>query len=428
MKVLIISHNPVSSRSNMGKTFLTLFSGFAREELCQLYIYPAFPDRDICASYYRMTDKEALASVLSRKQPGGEVDHRVISAQQGLYEHPEDQTIYKSRKNKSALRRLLRDAMWQLSPWNSKALKQWLDKEKPDCIFVAPGVAKFLYNFALTISRQRKIPIVCYFCDEYYFSKQPEGQLDKLRLKLLQNKVRQLLEHSCHLITISEEMRSAYADAFAIPTTALMNGASDMLSVRNTEPREPRVICYFGNVRCNRYVSLAEVGQELDRINREQGTDYQLKIYSAEQDPEILGEFADIRSVELCAFVSGEEYTAAVENADLLLHVEAFDTDSIDFTKHSISTKIADSLASGIPVVAYGPESVASMRHLARHNCAIQAASREELGAALRKAFEEETVRRLAAENGLLAAAAFHNKENNSAVLRRILEEASGNG
>jgi hypothetical protein len=28
MKVLIISHNPVSGQSNMGKTFLSLFSKF----------------------------------------------------------------------------------------------------------------------------------------------------------------------------------------------------------------------------------------------------------------------------------------------------------------------------------------------------------------------------------------------------------------
>ena len=46
MKVLIISHNPISNQSNMGKTFLSLFSQFDKEELCQLYIYPVIPNED----------------------------------------------------------------------------------------------------------------------------------------------------------------------------------------------------------------------------------------------------------------------------------------------------------------------------------------------------------------------------------------------
>lgn len=41
MKVLLLSHNPVTTYNNMGKTFLSLFSAFRPEELCQLYLYPA---------------------------------------------------------------------------------------------------------------------------------------------------------------------------------------------------------------------------------------------------------------------------------------------------------------------------------------------------------------------------------------------------
>lgn len=53
MKVLLLSHNPVTTYNNMGKTFLSLFSAFRPEELCQLYLYPAVPDTACCGSYYR---------------------------------------------------------------------------------------------------------------------------------------------------------------------------------------------------------------------------------------------------------------------------------------------------------------------------------------------------------------------------------------
>ena len=57
MKALIISHNPITTHGSMGKTMLTLFSAFKKEELCQLYIYPSLPDIDFCNAYFRVTDR-----------------------------------------------------------------------------------------------------------------------------------------------------------------------------------------------------------------------------------------------------------------------------------------------------------------------------------------------------------------------------------
>ena len=62
MKVLLISHNPITTYQSMGKTFLSLFTEFKKEELCQLYIYPTLPDVVVCNSYYRITDRNVLQS------------------------------------------------------------------------------------------------------------------------------------------------------------------------------------------------------------------------------------------------------------------------------------------------------------------------------------------------------------------------------
>lgn len=428
MKVLIISHNPVSGQSNMGKTFLSLFAQFDREELCQLYIYPVIPNENRCASYYRITDKDALNSVVRLKKAGGEISADRITADQGLYEDAQDQAFYKSRKNKSALRRLLRDAMWAMAPWYTGQLKAWLERENPDCIFVAPGVAKFLYDFALRISRQRKIPIVTYICDEYYFVKKPAQRLDMLRLKLLQRKMEQLMRATGHLVVISEELKEAYSRHFGVDTTVIMTGAAVSSADDRMVCENPRNICYFGNIRCNRYMNLARIGRTLDEMNREYGTDYRLKIYTAEKDPQILGEFREIRSVEICGFVTGAEFDRAFRSADLLLHTEAFDEASMDFTQHSVSTKIADSLAAGIPMIAYGPGKISSMAHLLRHDCAIAAVSPDRLRGALETALTDKEARARVARNARIAAARYHDLGRNGKQLRDILEQAAQNG
>ena len=422
MKLLIIGHLPVATQNNMGITFLSLFSRFQRQELCQLYIYPAYPDVDRCASFYRVTDKEVFSSFFYLCAPGKPVASELIQPTQGLYEVASDESFYRNRKNKSAVRRLLRDAMWQLSRWYSQTLKQWLQEQAPDCIFVAPGVAKFLYDIALKISKKRNIPIITYICDEYYFVNTPEGALDRLRLKLLQKKIRCLMERSSSLIVICEELKKAYA-SFGQEPTVLMTGAAGAVADKPCPTEEPKAISYFGNIRCNRYLSLAQVGRTLMEINRELGTDYRLKVYTSEKDPDILGVLEAVPAVELCGFVTGDAFREAFDKAQLLLHVEAFDDPSIDYVRHSVSTKIADSLASGKPLLAYGPDVVSSMKHLCRQGCALIALEPSELKGMLIKAFTDADARQKAVQKALDTARRFHNSDENSRKLRAIIEQ-----
>lgn len=420
MKVLIISHNPVSHRTNMGKTFLTLFSGFAKEELCQLYIYPAIPDGTYCGSYYRVTDKEALRALLHRGAIGGEVDQTLICPEQGQYENDRDRAVYRDPRNKSPLRRLARDGLWRRANWYHDGLRAWLDREDPTCVFVAPGAAGFLYDMAMTIAGERRIPIVTYLCDEFYFVKAPKRPLERLRLKRLKGKMEALLGASRHLVVISPELAEAYR-VFGLPTTVLMTGAEIPAAEKPGGAEQPDTLCYFGNIRCNRHHSLGEVGRTLDAINGELGTAYRLKIYTAEQDERILAPLRAWDSVELAGFAAGAEYEKALTQAGLLLHAEAFDPDSVDRVKHSVSTKIADYLASGVPVVAYGPEGIASMAHLTRHDCALTAVSPEKLRETLLRAFTDPAERQSVAANGLKTAMECHDGKTVSHGLRRIL-------
>lgn len=424
MKVLIVSHNPVSDQSNMGKTFLSLFSGFAPSELCQLYIYPTVSNTHFCGSSYRVTDKDALLSRLHFGPVGGEIPKERIGTVSGAFERPSDVSLYRNRKNKSPLRQLLRDGMWRLSRWYTPELKQWLDRQIPDCIFVAPGGAKFLYDIALRIAADRDLPVVTYLCDEHYFVSTPKTLLGKYRLKLLRAKMETLLNRSAALAVISRELQEQYA-AFSLKTEVLMTGAAFPTAKEPCVVPKPTQICYFGNIRCGRYRSLAAVAGALDRLNRERGTDWKLRVYTAEQDPGILSALKPFHSLEFCSFVTGADFYRALHEAQLLLHVEDFAPESMDAVRNSVSTKIADSLASGVPLLAFGPAGIASMEHLRRNGCALLADDPAQLRGLLLSAFTDPNARRSAAERGLLTADRFHSSAAVSAQLRQLLTDAA---
>lgn len=425
MKVLIISHNPISTYHNMGKTLLTLFHSFKKEELCQFYIYPTFPDVDKCESSFRITDKDVVRNLFARSF-GTEITDKDIDATHDYYsEVISNKNLYQTSKNKRPYRNLLRDFMWKMSHWYNKKLAAWLKKEKPTVIFIAPGMSKFIYNVAIKISKKHNIPIVAYICDDYYHL-EPDKQFGrKYQLYILRKKIKQLFNKSSLIITISDSQNGLYSTEFNRPCLTIMTGSSVSVNNQIKERDTVEAITYMGNISCNRFKSLCDIGIILNEINKEQGTKYSLKVYTSEQNQDILNELKLNGTIEVNPFVTGEKYKEVFYSAEMLLHVEAFDDESINRVKYSVSTKIADSLGSGICLFAYGPSSVASMQHLIDNDCAICATSRDELKAKLLLAFNNKEERERVARNGLVAAHNFHDSELNSKILYDNLKRVS---
>lgn len=424
MKLLVLSHNPITTYHNMGKTLLSLLSGFSKDELCQIYIYPTLPDIAACDGYYRVTDKDILRSLLTLSKPGEEIPVGKISKEHSMYEKAEDEAVYTNVKNKTTHRRILREIMWKASFWFNGKMKSFLDKQKPDCIFVAPGDGMFLYDIALKIADYCNIPIVSYICDEYYFVSQPENSVERFRIRLLRKKISALMEKTALLIAISEEIRQQYCEHFGIEGLTVMTGADDSLTPVVPE-NEGRVMSYFGNIRCNRYISIAKIGKTLDSLNEGDGKERILNIYTSEKDEKILGEFDGIRSVNLCGFVTGEEFKKALLSSDVLLHTEAFDKENAELVRHSVSTKIADSLYSGVPLFAFGPDYVSSMLHLKRNDCAATVTDENELAEMLFKIFSDGELRKSLSAKGRETADKFHNRDHNSSILYKAITKTA---
>lgn len=425
MKVLLISHNPITTYQSMGKTFLSLFSEFDRDELCQLYIYPTLPDVDVCHSYYRITDRNVFESYWHLgKVNGREITIRDIdTTKHDFYENEKEENFISVKK--TALKTVFRDLMWKLSRWYTRQLKDWIERERPTCIFLAPGEAKFIYDIALRISEDFKLPIITYICDEFYFIDKTNGLIDKWRLRLLQRKIRQLMKKSSCIVAISDEINKQYSKEFNVNAETIMTGASIPVSNEYEARTEFKGITYLGNLAYDRISSLIEIGRALDDVNSSKGTDVKVFLYtrtlSEEQKEKIIG----TKSIEYCGYVTGEEFSKTLKSADALLHIESFKDIYIDKVKNSISTKIADSLASGNPLVAYAPSQIASMRYLMANEAALTITSSSELKEKLSDFVMNQSVRLYIAQNGTSAAKLHHVARDNSIRLKTICEKYS---
>lgn len=419
-KILLISHNPFSTYQSMGKTFVSLFGSFEKSELCQLYIYPTVPDVDACQSYYRITDKDILKFCYRFRVNGKEVAPNINV--HSIYELKADEKIYNSPKNKSESRKLIRDMMWKTVPWYNKRLKQWLAEEAPTCIFLAPGYAKFIYDIALKISRDYSIPIITYICDDYYFAADPGNWMGDMQHRLLQKKIQKIVSKSKLIVGISKEITEKYAAHFSVKTALIMTGSNLDVVQEITPKKSIKSFSYFGNIGLKRETSLADIGRALDEINQERNTEYHLNIYTGTQSEAVQSALQDIESVRMCGFLAGEAFIREFSNADCLIHVEAFDAHTTNLVSGSISTKIADSLASGIPMLAYAPKGIASVEHLRRNECAFIADQRSCLKDVLCQILDDGKKRKRISENAVRTANRYHVSSKNSDYLKLLIE------
>ena len=405
----------------MGKTFLSLFSSFDKSELCQLYIHPSIPDVDICNSYYNISDKQILKLGLFGKA-GKEISAHDINEAANDRLNGVKTVSPANWKGIHPLKCILRDTMWSVSKWFSPELNKWLDREAPSAIFLAPGYAKFIYNITLKIAISRNLPVITYICDDYYFVNPPKTLLGKIYLNSLRKITDKLLNNTEFLIVISEELKRVYSSHFLVDTQVIMIGADDnKLKISKSIDRIQN-ISYFGNLGLGRHVPLAEIGHIIDSINSKFDCNIQLNIYTNENSREVLSVFDNIKSANIKGFISGKAFDEALRSADLLIHTESFNAKYIDMVKHSVSTKIADSLASGIPLLAYGPADISSIKHLIRNKCAVVATDPEELKEKLFNLVLNNIDISSISEHAKNTAKAWHDTKVNSLNLKSIFK------
>ena len=387
----------------MGKTLMSLFSEFKKEDLMQLYFHPAIPTVDCCDNYYRITDRDAINSILKRGSCG-----KTVSAD--IRRGCEIKTEQESGKikNKSFFMRRIRDLLWEISAWKSAGLKKWLLEGSPDIAFFASGDAVFSQKIARWVSKFLDIPLVTYVCDEYYFYH--KGLLKRVLTK----NIAKTIKSSERVIAICEDLGKIYFETFGTEYDAVMTGSS--FEAGSLEKKKCEEISYIGNTALNRWKSLIDIADVLDDLNRGNSWNYKL-VYYGSKNCELENK------IEYGGFLNVEGIAQAMSKSCMLVHVETFDKEYIPRLEYSVSTKIADSLASGSCMLAYGPGKLASMKHLVRNNCCVFAENKADLKRELGKIFLDEQEIAKKEANALETARKFHDSKTNSLKLRKILEE-----
>lgn len=415
MKILVVSHNVFSEMTNMGKTLKSYFQGVDNIDISQFYIHSEIPTDSICSNYYRITDRDAIKSIFTRKSGSifterdvkyDEKDPRVYSG------HTEK--LYQRAQSKSPAIYFIRNLWWSLGVWKTKKLLSWINKFDPDVVFFASGDYAFMYKIALTIAKYKNIPLIVSCMDDYYFYNRNAGRFGgNMVHSLFMKQVNKTMSYSSLICAICEKMGKEYGEFFNKPYHIIHTPASIPCRL-NFEKNKS--ISYIGNLGYKRNEQIVAIGKALKNIKLEDKPEF-IDVYSAEKRPEILKDLTEENGIRFHGSISSDKVIDVIGQSLGIIHTESFDKDIRRSVAYSVSTKIADSLASGTCIFAYGPEEIASMKYLMENGAAFCVTEEKSLQAELEKFLADDIARRVIADNACRLSEKNHDSKTNCSLL-----------
>lgn len=409
------------------RAFQSYFGEWDKDKLAQFFSNRDDPLPGFYKTLYQITDEQILKARIKFKKETGVIFNFNDNSETKKHHATLKQTssiikkLYKLGTFKTPSIYLLRKALWKEKFWNTEKFNLWLEEFKPEVIFLSFSDDFFILQIAKYIAQKFQIPIISSIGDDYFFNnKKSLSPLYHIYRRSYKKLVSQILEQSASAVFISDRINKKYTDYFNLRgTTIFLTSELTRRPFRPINIYSPK-IAYFGNIRLGRNESLVEIAEALYTINPL----YKIEIYSNEKSKRYIKTFKNKPNIIFKGSVPYDDVKKITEESDLILIVEGFKEKDVLATKYSLSTKIADALASGVTILAYGSKDTGAMDYISNTNCAPLCTRKDKLILTLRKLIFDENIQKKYYVNASITQKENHNSQKSPLIFRQIVTEA----
>lgn len=382
-KVLVLSHNCFSTTTSNGRTLASLFEEWDKNSIAQFYITDEIPNFTNCSRYYRITDLEMMKKFW-KKSVGKEVRETLGSEGKVIKNTQIKKTTFKFLKKNfknSSVGYLGRNLIWNLGNKKNQLFNNWLDSFAPDVLLLQMGDYEFMFRLASKISKERKIPMVIYNTEDYYFKEYKTKSPFKKTYRYLYKKEFEKLYAECHYVIYNNEaLEKTHHKEFEHKSCTLYMPTKVKRKVSSVDRKIPQ-ITYLGNLGVGRHIGLIEIAKALKGIDK----NLTLRVYGKFPNEDVEKELTACESIQYEGFVSYEDVVRIMKESDLIVHAENFSEFHVEDLKHAFSTKVADALACGTPFLLYAPKGMAITDYLLEKRAAGVVTEKHDLEAMIKK-------------------------------------------
>ncbi len=402
-KVLVISNNALNLENSNGRTLGLLLSELPKDYLLQFCLNEESISEELVIDSYCISDKMIIRGILRRN---------IQAHKLKVYKSEKFENRSRSRSiNKTPFMCITRELLWHYNIKKTDFFSM-AQEFKPDIVLLLLGDAAFNVQLAYDISRKNKSKLVVFTTEDYYFKQWNYLHYGKHNLffNAFMRHYRKTLDEIFPKLDLcianTPVLANKYKTRFSVKTQVLMAAASCFNLRENDEERN--TILYAGNLSLNRYKSIMEVAQLAKTID----PNLLIEIYGA-PTPYIEQELKKESNIRLKGFVPYAELLPEMQKVRLLIHCESFDEFYQKDLQSAFSTKIADSLASGTPLLLFAPAHFSETKYLVENQAAFVCDNKEQLTSRFCEALQDNDKRSIIVQNALKIAHENHNEQKN---------------
>jgi|NGEPerStandDraft_6_1074524.scaffolds.fasta_scaffold48554_2 glycosyltransferase involved in cell wall biosynthesis len=374
---VLIYHQTFNDFSGGGITLTNLFKGWPKDSIAVLSKVEMMDgiSFEVCNTYYQLGKEENKSifplNLIQRKSQSGlktndaKVGLPLSSQRLGLRHKFVTQIFFPFMNWIGVVHLLLRTSM-------SQNLKDWLDKFKPDILYLQADNRDSVL-FVKELCDYLKIPSAIHVMDDWPSKISTKGLFSNYWIKKIDKEYRELLDkvdiHLSICDAMSEEYKIRYNKtfiAFHNPIDVekwLPYGKSDF-----TLNRMNVNVLYTGRIGIGITDSLLEVAAAIDQMNDEE-VNIKLHIQTPSKQQTTTDLLQNFKCVVINPFVEYSQIPEITSKADILLLANDFSKAGINFLKFSMPTKVSEYMISGTPVLVYASDQTAVSKFFSQHKC-----------------------------------------------------------
>lgn len=340
--VLVISPTRLGTQTATGVVMGSLFREWPRDRIAQIHS-DSFSDYDyeVCKEYYYI-DREVVRKPFARKWG------RVLTDLLGP-----DLLLRKTRVHE---------------------VLNWVRRFGPDVIYYrAVDEPVFFGRLALKLAQQLRVPLITHIMDDWPARLEArEGTFNRyVVIPRVRQQLKEVLGYSAINLSICEKMSKAFQARYGFSFIPFHNAidikewAKAGREVRSVSDETFHMV-YTGSIAEDMQLwSLKDIAEVTASLYG-RGFKIGLDIYGAEwwvrNYSTHLGELPGVRHA---GFVPRNEFRRVLMEADLLVLPVNFDRESLRYVRYSMANKSPEYMASGTPILVYGPLEAATVDYAA---------------------------------------------------------------
>lgn len=423
MRILLITDEVWNDRVFGNNVLENWFNDIPEVEFAQICCLPGKPLNRMCTRYFQLTDAMMTKSIFGKRAGiSFEMSRQEMDEKPQTSSYISVSPFYSFMKKISCTSvRLLREFIWSVGRYDKEVLQAFVSDFNPDIIFCPRLLTWKLMRLEKIVAKMTKAPFVAFTGDdEASFKEYSLSPLYWGNRFFFHRAFKRHIKIFSHYFTCSEDQSKEYSDEYGVPSSSLYKHGIFSTTYTEKSVNTPIRLIYAGRLYCNRWKSLAEIGNALKVINRD-GIKMVLDIYT--QDP-LSNQQQKALSENSYIFVKGSvtpsELKDLYRNADIALHVESFDKVNRLKTRVSFSTKIIDLMASTCAIMAVCWNEHAGYKYLRDNDAAFCIDSYDKIFPQLQQIVENPNLIEEYAQKAYCCGVKNHSKEK---IQKQILDK-----